>query len=70
MHQGSGSNSEQIVFWEEDVDISAPQGAEDNMGTDDPTNYLVPPQDHNNVNFFEPAQTLIISHCSGRVIRK
>ena len=43
LHQGSGSNSEQIVLEEEVVDISAPQYIEDNMETQDPKNDVVPP---------------------------
>ncbi|KAH0658741.1 hypothetical protein KY285_027286 [Solanum tuberosum] len=68
--RNSGSNNEQIVLEEEVVDISAPQGAEDNMDTQDPTNDVVPPQDHNNPNLFEHAPGTIVSHRSGRVIRK
>ena len=50
LHQGSGSNSEQIALEEEVVDISASQDTEDKMETQDPKNDVVPPQDHNNAN--------------------
>ena len=50
LHQGSGSDSEQIALEEEVVDISAPQDTKDNMETEDPKNDVVPPQDHNNAN--------------------
>ena len=70
MHQGSGSNSEQIVLEEEVADISAPQDTEDNMKTQDPKNDVVPPQDHNNVNLSEPAPATVVSRRSWRVITK
>ena len=70
LHQGSGSNSEQIALEEEVVDISASQDTEDKMETQDPKNDVVPPQDHNNANLSEPAPTTVVSHRSGRVIRK
>nr|ABI34376.1 Polyprotein, putative [Solanum demissum] len=70
LHQGSGSNNEQIVLEEEIADISAPQGAEDNMDTQDPTNDVVPPQDHNNANISEPTPATVVSRRSGIVLRK
>ena len=70
LHQGSGSDSEQIALEEEVVDISAPQDTEDNMETQDPKNDVVPPQDHNNANLSEPDPATVVSRRSGRVIRK
>ena len=65
LHQGSGSNNEQIALEEEVVDISAPQDTEDNMETQDPKNDVVSPQDHNHANLSEPASATVVYRCSG-----
>lgn len=43
LHQGNWSNNKQIVLEDEVVDISATQGAEDNMDTQDLRNYVILP---------------------------
>ncbi|KAH0742715.1 hypothetical protein KY290_030708 [Solanum tuberosum] len=40
------------------------------MDTQDPTNNVVPPQDHNNANLSEPSPTTVVPSCNGRVIIK
>ena len=65
LHQGSGSNSEQIALEEEVVDISASQDTEDNMETQDPKNDVVPPQDNNNANLSEPTPATVVSRLVG-----
>ena len=70
LYQSIRSNNEHMVLEKEVVDISAPQGAKDNMDTQDHRNDVVPPQDHNNANLSEPAPATVVSRRSGRVIRK